>query len=73
MEPIHTIPASDVDKLLSKSEAAQLLRTSERHIQTLASNGLLGHCRIGRRLLFQQSDIQAYLDSTAVAPRGGHR
>ena len=73
MEPIHTIPTSDIDKLLSKSEAAQLLHTSERHIQSLASKGVLGHCRVGRRLMFQHSDLRAYLDSTSVTPRGDVR
>lgn len=57
--------------LYDKAEAAQYLRTTERHVQQLAERRVLGHCRVGRFLMFSRDDLDAYVASTHVAPEVG--
>ena len=61
-----------MERLFSKSETAGLLHVSERQIQSMASKGILGHCRVGRRLMFRESDLRTYLDGTSVHPARGN-
>ena len=59
--------------LYNKKEAASYLHTSERHIERLVELGAIGHCRVGRFVMFHESDLVAYLDSTHVDPKGVQR
>ena len=62
-----------MERLFSKSETAGLLHVSERQVQSMASKGILGNCRVGRRLMFRESDLRNYLDGTYTTPRGDVR
>jgi len=55
--------------LLDKQEAARYLHTSERHIERLVERGALGHCRVGRFVMFRKEDLKDYLERTHVEPR----
>jgi excisionase family DNA binding protein len=60
----------DVEPVLyNKQEAASYLHTSERHIERLVEQGALGHCRVGRFLMFREQDLDGYLDRTHVEPK----
>ena len=56
--------------LLNKSEAAKYLHTTDRHVERLVEAGALGHCRVGRKIMFQKSHLENYISSTTVSPKG---
>ena len=63
-------PIPDIEPALyDKKEAASYLHTTERHIERLVEQGALGHCRVGRFLMFREQDLDGYLDRTHVEPR----
>lgn len=55
--------------LYDKSEAATRLRTSQRHIERLVEQRAIGHCRVGRFVMFREQDLLDYLDGTHVDPK----
>ena len=59
-------------ELYDRREAAQFLRTTERHINSLVERGVLGHCRVGRYVMFSKHDLQQYVASTHVEPKEGN-
>lgn len=57
-------PPPPVDKLLTRQEVAELLRTCGRTVQRLTLDGKLPCLRFNSRLLrYKLSDVQTYLDS----------
>lgn len=53
----------DGDRLLTRTEVAELLRVSERTVDRLATSGELPRRTLGRRLVrFRESDVLALLD-----------
>jgi|GEM_PF-6652583 len=67
-----TLPPSTVDAdLLSVAETARLLRVSRQTLREMERRGELLPCRLGRRVLYRRSDINAALDRrNTVAYRG---
>lgn len=55
--------------LYDKQEAASYLHTTERHVERLVEQGALGHCRVGRFVMFREEDLNGYLDRTHVEPK----
>ncbi|MGO8862433.1 MAG: helix-turn-helix domain-containing protein [Acidimicrobiales bacterium] len=63
-------PIPDIEPVLyDKREAATYLHTTERHIERLVEQGVLGHCRVGRFVMFREEDLGGYLDRTHVGPK----
>jgi excisionase family DNA binding protein len=61
----------DVEPILyDKQEAADFLHTSERHIERLVEQRAIGHCRVGRFVMFREEDLLGYLSMTHVDPKG---
>jgi excisionase family DNA binding protein len=58
--------------LFNKLEAANYLHTSERHVERLVESAAIGHCRIGRKIMFKKLDLDNYIASTSVAPKGAN-
>lgn len=52
-----------MNALLDVPEVARLLRLSVWTVRGLAREGKLRPLRIGRRLLFKESDVQQFVDS----------
>lgn len=46
-----------IDPLMTKKEAASYLRTSTRTIDDYRKRGLLNACKIGKKVLFRQSEL----------------
>ncbi len=59
-------------ELYDRREAAQFLRTTERHITSLVERGVLGYCRVGRYVMFRKHDLEQYVASTHVEPKEGN-
>jgi excisionase family DNA binding protein len=55
-----------LDALLNVKDAAALLGVSARFVNRLASTGELASVRIGRRMLFRQSDLEAFVESRVM-------
>ena len=54
--------------LLTASEAARVLRLSERTLERLRCQGLgPKFVKLGRRVLYQQDDCEAWVDKRTVA------
>ena len=71
MEDQSVIP--EVEPVLyNKQEAATYLHTSERHVERLVEKGAIGHCRVGRYVMFHEEDLRGYLDRTHVEPKVVH-
>ena len=70
-------PSTPITPMLLKvEEVAQLLRTTPKAVYTMVERHQLpGACRIGRRLLFSQQALVAWLleKSGASSPRGDRR
>ena len=47
---------------LTSEEVCSLLRLSTRTLQDYRDNGTLAYCKIGGKILYRQSDIQAMLE-----------
>lgn len=61
-----------VPVLLTVDDVAALLRTTPKAIYTMVSRGQLpGVCRIGRRLLFGQAALLAWLSEKSGTPSPG--
>ena len=58
-------------ELFDKAEAADYLKTTERHMESLANTRKIGHSRVGRFLRFTRSDLDHYLASTHTDPLEG--
>lgn len=61
---------------LTSSEAAKLLRASTRTVHELTRRGAIPHRRFGRRCLFLEAELRAWLDGAeleTVPLRGGGR
>jgi excisionase family DNA binding protein len=56
--------------LLSVEEAAQRLGLSLWTVYRLARDGSLGSVRIGRRRLFAEQDLEAFVEATRARARG---
>jgi excisionase family DNA binding protein len=50
-----------VETLLTANEAAKMLRVSPRTVWTLTQEGSLACVRIGRRVLYDPADLQAFV------------
>jgi excisionase family DNA binding protein len=57
--------------LLTIQQALERLPVCERTLRTLVRNREIGFGRIGKRLYFKESDIEAYLESRHTPPRKG--
>jgi excisionase family DNA binding protein len=55
-----------LEKLLEKSEVAESLRISERHLDRERSKGRIACVRIGNRVLFRPSEVTRYVESCTV-------
>jgi excisionase family DNA binding protein len=55
---------SEPSLLLSLKEAAAALAVSERTVWTLVQEGVLPHLRLGRRLLFSRTALEAWIART---------
>ncbi len=62
------IPESSQCSTASRRRRASSTRT-ERHIERLVEQGALGHCRVGRFVMFREEDLNGYLDRTHVDPK----
>ena len=69
------MPNRPLPQLLTTTEVAGLLRTSQKAIYAMAARGQLpGVTRIGRRLLYRRDDLLRWLDeSRAPSPEGDRR
>ena len=47
---------------LTGEEVCKLLRLSPRTLQDYRDNGMIAYCKIGGKILYKQSDIQAMLE-----------
>ena len=47
---------------LTSEEVCKLLRMSSRTLQEYRANGTIAYCKIGGKILYRQSDIQAMLE-----------
>ena len=47
---------------LTGEEVCKLLRLSSRTLQDYRDNGTIAYCKIGGKILYRQSDIQAMLE-----------
>lgn len=47
---------------LTSEEVCKLLRLSSRTLQDYRDNGTIAYCKIGGKILYRQSDIQAMLE-----------
>ena len=47
---------------LTGEEVCRLLRLSSRTLQDYRDNGTIAYCKIGGKILYRQSDIQAMLE-----------
>lgn len=57
------------DKLLTQSETAELLRRSPRQLEQWRWLGEgPPYLRVGRRILYRESDLEAWLDGCRVDP-----
>lgn len=56
------------DDALTADEVAEILHIGRNAVYDLAKSGVLGSYRIGRRLRFTYSDVQAYIASTRNVP-----
>jgi excisionase family DNA binding protein len=54
-------PDVDFPKLVRIAEAAKLLHVSEVTVRRYAARRILPHSRLGGRLMFSMSDLNAYL------------
>ena len=62
--------------LVDRDAAAELLGTSARHIRRLVQERRIPYYRIGGKVRFSVVELQAWVDSMAIAPRtpfGGSR
>jgi excisionase family DNA binding protein len=62
--------------LVDREAAAALLGTSARHIRRLAQERRIPYYRIGGKVRFSVVELEAWVDSMAIAPRtrvGGSR
>lgn len=50
-------------RLLSLREAAGVLHVCERTVQRLCHDGCLSYVKVGQSMRFEQSALQAYIDS----------
>lgn len=57
----------DQPLLLTVSEAAQLLRISERTLFTLTKEGGVPSIRVGRGVRYSSADLQAWINAQKVA------
>lgn len=55
------------ERLFTFDESLNLLRVSRRVLQHLVSNGGIAVVRIGRRVLFRPSDIDAFIEASRDA------
>lgn len=55
--------------LLTREEAAQVLRTTPRHLERLTELGEVGFYKIGRFVRFRNQDLNAFLDRAHVPSR----
>jgi excisionase family DNA binding protein len=53
-------------QLLTRSEAAEILRCSRRHIGTLIASGMLPAATIATRTLIARRDVDAYIARQTV-------
>lgn len=61
-----TVLENDFDHLMTQKEVAAMLRVSPSTITALRNNGSLPHVRIGKRVLFRKSTVQAFMQSNEV-------
>lgn len=54
------------DPLLTKVEVAELLATTEQHVERLAASGQLPSVKVGRFVRFDGIDVQAFIASSKV-------
>lgn len=57
-----TRPILDGEVYLTGEEVCRLLRLSPRTLQDYRDNGTVAYCKIGGKILYRQSDIQAMLE-----------
>jgi excisionase family DNA binding protein len=61
-------PANSARLAYRVAEAAQLLGVSVRTIRYLLQQGKLGFCRVGRRVVIPQKDLERLLKQAYVRP-----
>lgn len=61
----------DEIKMLTREEAAEMLRVSVRTLDTLIKDGRIGAARIGRRVLVSTDALREYVERQTVAVSEG--
>lgn len=49
------------DKIMNVTETAAFLNVSKQHVYHLVHQGNIPHCKIGKRTLFRQRDIEGWI------------
>lgn len=66
----HSTPAASISSnveatVLTREEAAKILRVSEKTIYNLVKSGELKECKVGRRSVrYRREDLDAYLEKS---------
>ncbi len=61
-------PVAAPPALLTTSEAAEYLATSERHVRRLVSERRIGFVKVGHFVRFLADDLEAFLQQGRVVP-----
>jgi excisionase family DNA binding protein len=61
-----TTPAPDPLALVTRAEAAKLLRVSQNHVVKLERDGLFPAVRLGRRVRYRRSDLETAVERLAT-------
>lgn len=68
--PNVPIATQQVRNWITRAEAAEYLRVSVRHLDALLARRALTHYRLGSRVVFRVTDLDAYMTGNRV-PAGG--
>ena len=60
-------------KLLKVEDVAELFNVTEERVYTLAREGIIPVCRVGRQLRFSENAINEFVDSGGKSWSGGWR
>ena len=63
----------DPNELITAHQVASRLGTNSRRVYSLARTGLLPAVRMGRRVMFDRKQIEAWIQNGGVALAGGWR
>lgn len=67
---LQSLKGEDNDPILEFAEVCHMLRMSERHVHRIKKQGDLTGFLIGRRRLYRQSEVLAYIKKIEIETRG---